>query len=297
MFALSSPGPVGDAEALRALRTVGDDIARFHQFMRKKVLRLKDTTDPGLAALRTTCRTLVLVGGGGESARYGPGGHNSCKSTSMKLRYFSLLLTFFHPYFLADGQYVICNDTLGLRDEKPRRKKPDVNWKMSKLHPQQPTPFSMLQRPLANAQQQPSQPLPRIPTMDLVAEHGDRPRGVAGIKCAALSYGIVREPAIRQPAPSPLLDSPSTASATYAPLRYLPQENEDEFEHAFARRSGCHVFALDPTLGKEGRPMRDYRVHFLDWGAPSAFHFMHLHVTTQRLTNPGTRRLPNVRML
>ena len=67
MFALSSPGPVGDAEALRALRTVGDDIARFHQFMRKKVLRLKDTTDPGLAALRTTCRTLVLVGGGGTT--------------------------------------------------------------------------------------------------------------------------------------------------------------------------------------------------------------------------------------
>ena len=71
-------GPVGDGEAMRALRSVGDDLARFHRHQRHNRLHIRDTMDAGLAALRTTCRKLVLVGGGVNS-RYGPGGTNSCK--------------------------------------------------------------------------------------------------------------------------------------------------------------------------------------------------------------------------
>ena len=126
---------------------------------------------------------------------------------------------------LADGQYAICNDTLGLRDEKPRRAKtvtPWIGvqtpaWQKSTGQPHPRSPLSPPQRPLARAQQ-PSQPLPGMPTMDLVADHGERPRGVSGIKCAAVSYGIVRRPAVKTPLlstrpplprllPTPLLDS------------------------------------------------------------------------------------------
>mgnify|MGYP006093067287 CR=1 FL=1 len=75
---------------------------------------------------------------------------------------------------------------------------------------------------------------------------GTRPRGSGGIRCAALSYGI---------------------------------ENSDEFEHELARRSGCHVFALDPALihRVSKSSARDHRVHLLDWAAPSNFHFAHRH--------------------